>query len=167
MWRAKPTPPLGESVKPWADPEAGGDVADHSKTVETRKWPFATGRVEKGQNNQVFWKTPVVHKAGAGPFPDERQWRSRGSTGRGAGAGSPPVDMGRPDTLRGPVIPPEADIKQVMLPRPRMSAQVGRARRDVVSWLLYWSGTTWFPLARASQTFIICSPLGWMSCAML
>lgn len=41
-----------------------------------------SGKEKKGRNNQAFWKTPVVHKAGAGPFPDERQGRSRGSTGR-------------------------------------------------------------------------------------
>lgn len=31
MWRAKPTPPFGESVKLWADPEVESDVADHEK----------------------------------------------------------------------------------------------------------------------------------------
>lgn len=60
-----------------------------------------SGKEKKGRNNQAFWKTPVVHMAGAGPFPDERQGRSRGSTGRGAGAGGPP------ETWKGP-IPSEA-----------------------------------------------------------
>jgi len=119
-------------VKPWADLEADSNVADHKSTVETRKCTVChakSGNEKKGRNNQAFWKIPGVPKAGAGLSPDERHGRYRGSTGRGAGAGQ------RPDTLRGPVIPPEADIITHASASARMSAQSGRARRDVVSLL--------------------------------